>query len=352
VSVFDAPAFDGHELISYHFDPISALRAIIAIHSSKLGFATGGCRMYPYANDEAALDDVLRLSRGMSYKSALAGLPLGGGKAVIIGDPRRDKTPILLRAMGRFVNSFNGRFVTAEDSGISPLDVSVMAEETPYVAGYARAGREADPSPYTALGVFLGLESAVKQRLGKCSLVGVSVAVQGVGAVGIHLVRRLIDAGAAVQVCDIFPDHLQQARALGATIIHPEHFVSANVDVLVPCAMGGVFSVENVPLINAVVIAGSANNQLKSEAVDFALAKRNILYIPDFVVNAGGIIKVYVDRSGDGEAQCHDRIAKISSTLEKIYALARSGYGTQEAAEKLALEILRGDGNTQLAVSA
>ena len=223
MSVFSAPSFDQHELVAFHSDADSGLKAIVAVHNSNLGPAVGGCRMFPYMSDEAALDDVLRLSRGMTYKSALAGLPLGGGKAVIVGDPHRHKSRELLLAMGRFIDSLGGRYVTAEDSGTSVADMKVIGEQTAFVSGATSRQRfGGDPSPYTAYGVYCGIRAALRFQRGSDSLQGVRVAIQGVGSVGFHLAERLVRQGADVIVADVNAVNLARAERLGARVVAPE----------------------------------------------------------------------------------------------------------------------------------
>lgn len=340
MGVFSAGSYDNHEGVHFYCDPEAGLKAIVAIHNTRLGRATGGCRMYPYASEDHALDDVLRLSRGMSYKSAMAGLPLGGGKAVILADPKTQKTPALLRAMGRFIQSFNGSYLTAEDSGIGPADLAVMAQETEFVAGLSSPDVDGDPSPYTAMGVFWAIEHCVASRLGQQGLQGIRVAVQGAGSVGLALVERLIQAGAQVQVCDTYPERLQLATELGAQVIAPEDFLSAEVDVLSPCAMGGVLALETLGDIRAPVIAGAANNQLASSEVDGALLQRGLLYAPDFVINAGGIIKVHHDLLGSSPTTCVNQVEAIVTTLAKVLALGQEAGGYQAAAEQIARQRL------------
>lgn len=340
MNVFGAEAFDQHEAVHFFQDSSSGLRCIIAIHNTVLGPATGGCRMFPYADEAQALDDVLRLSRGMSYKSALAGLPLGGGKAVILGDPATQKTPVLLRAMGRVIESLGGRYLTAEDSGIGPGDLAVLAQETHFVAGLSSAGVDGDPSPYTALGVFRAIEHCVATCFAGADLRGIRVAIQGAGAVGMALLQRLIQAGAEVQVCDVYPERLRLAAGLGARVIGPQDFLSADVDVLSPCAMGRVFSLANIGQIRAPIIAGAANNQLADADVDRALLARGVLYAPDFVINAGGIMKVYQDLQGLSATVFSSSLETIVATLARVLAGGREVGGYQLAAEQIARQRL------------
>jgi leucine dehydrogenase len=323
MSVFDSPSFDQHELVAFHADEHSGLRAIVAIHNSNLGPALGGCRFFPYASDAQALEDVLRLSRGMSYKSALAGLPLGGGKAVIIGNPQTDKTRARMLAMGDFVDSLGGRYITAEDSGTSVVDMKVIAERSSYVSGVIATGQfGGDPSPYTAQGVFVGIGAALAYRRCSDDMRGIRVAVQGAGAVGRHLIAKLIAAGATVFVADVNIDNLSLAKKLGAIEVAVDQILSMSVDVLAPCAMGAVINRDSVEMINAEIIAGAANNQLATAEQGERLRQRGILYAPDFAINAGGIIDVYYQRVEGSSASSAGHVAGIAQTLREIFLCA------------------------------
>src|SRR5712671_4004095 len=275
MEIFDLREFDGHELIVFGHDPATSLRAIIAIHSTALGPAAGGCRMWPYATTAEAVCDVLRLSRGMSYKNALAGVPFGGGKAVIIGESRKAKTPELFEAFGRLVDSLGGRYVTAEDVGTTSADMASVARATRQVAGLGRAPGEAggDPGPKTALGVYLGIKAAVRFRLGRQDLQGLRVAVQGLGGVGYHLCALLAAAGAQLRVADV--------RAAAVPV---EEVLAEEVDVLAPCALGAVLTAQSIPRLRARIIAGAANNQLAQGQDAEALRAAGILYAPDYVI--------------------------------------------------------------------
>nr|WP_211112328.1 Glu/Leu/Phe/Val dehydrogenase dimerization domain-containing protein [Azospirillum soli] len=327
--MFDHPDFDGHEQVVFCCDPASGLRAIIAIHDTTLGPSLGGCRMWPYASDWEALRDVLRLSRGMTYKSALAGLPLGGGKSVIIGNPRTDKSEALLRAMGRNVERLGGRYIVAEDSGTSVPDIKTMALETTHVSGIAEkttdggATRNGDPSPATAYGVFVGMKAAVHHRLGRSDLEGLKVAIQGVGHVGAHLARHLRDAGARLWIADIDAERVRQvADTLGATPVRVDEVFDLDVDVFAPCALGAVLNDDTVARLSARVVAGAANNQLAGPRHGQALFDRGILYAPDYVINAGGVIDVYHERTGYDHARVMSQIEAIADTLTEIFARA------------------------------
>jgi leucine dehydrogenase len=298
MTIFDHPAYAEHERVVAYADPASGLRAIIAIHNRNLGPAAGGCRLWPYTDDSAALADVLRLSRAMTYKNALAGLPLGGGKAVIIGDARL-KSPTLLRAFGRCVEDLCGHYWTAEDIGIGPADVEVIAETTQFVFGRSGRERSGNPAPFTALGCFHGLRAAVRHRLGRQSLEGVKVGVQGVGSVGYELCKLLHSAGASLIVADL--DERATARAAAefdARVVDSDAIIEGDMDVFAPCAMGETVNDATIPRLRAVVVAGSANNQLARPENAHDLQRRSILYAPDYVINAGGMHNASCDILG------------------------------------------------------
>ncbi len=314
--------FDHHEVVEVRNS--GDLHAIIAVHNTNLGPAVGGCRMYPYSSEADALTDVLRLSRGMTYKSALAGIPLGGGKAVIIGDPRADKSEALLHAMGDFIETLGGRYITAEDSGTGVNDIKVIGERTAFVSGIADNERfGGDPSPITALGVFEGIAASVLYRC-KSDLAGIRVGVQGVGNVGYHLVGLLRAAGAIVTVADVNQGNLDRVTADHAVdVVSPDAILSAEVDVLAPCAMGGAINPETIRSIRAGIIAGAANNQLSAREIGADLLDMGILYAPDYVINAGGIIDVYYQRIGErDEALVKRHVAEIGTTLDRIFRIS------------------------------
>ena len=321
MSVFSAASFSQHELVTFGHDPVTGLKAIIAVHDTTLGPALGGTRMWAYENEEAALDDVLRLSKGMTYKAAVAGLKLGGGKAVIIGDARTEKTQALLEAYGRFVDTLNGRYITAEDVGTSPADMEIVRRVTRHVVGTAEGGNhDGDPSPATAWGTYHGLRAAVQHRLGKDSLAGLTVAIQGVGHVGYWLARYLHEAGAKLIVTDLDAKALRRAKKeFGAAIVEPRDIYAAKADVFAPCAMGAILNDDTIPQFKARVIAGSANNQLAKERHGVALRQRGILYAPDYVINAGGIIIISHEGPGYDEQAAFDDCAKIHGTLATIF---------------------------------
>lgn len=349
MSVFSHPEFDDHEQVMFCRDAASGLRAIIAIHDTRLGPALGGCRMWPYPSEDAALTDVLRLARGMSYKSALAGLELGGGKSVIIGDPRRDKSEALWRAFGRFLDSLGGRYIAAEDAGTSVADLKQVALETRHVAGIADkpAGdgvRSGDPSPVTARGVFIGLQATVEQRLGRSDLAGLRVAVQGLGSVGYRLAEQLHEAGARLWVTDLYPERVARAVAeLGAEAVEAEAIYDLEVDVFAPCALGAVINDDTIPRLRAPVIAGAANNQLAEPRHGEALMERGILYAPDYVINAGGVIDIALERHGFDRKRLLARLNGIRDTLLEIFRRAeRERLPTALIADRLAEERLGG----------
>ncbi len=313
------PEFDQHEEVVIHDD--GDLRAIIAVHSSNLGPATGGCRVYPYASIDEALTDVLRLSRGMTYKSAMAGLPLGGGKSVIIADPTVDKNRDLLLAMGDFIETFEGRYIAAEDSGTSVEDMKVMAERTVHVSGIRSEDKfGGDPSPVTAHGVFLGIQVAVQHKFGS-DLRGIRVAVQGVGNVGYHLVKQLDEAGAEVIVADANPSRAARlVEEFRVSSCSPAAILSAEADVFAPCAMGSVINADNLSLLKAKIVAGAANNQLAHDTLGDELLRRGILYAPDYVINSGGIIDIHYQRQGERNADViNTHVHRIGTTLANIF---------------------------------
>ena len=321
MSVFDAADFDHHETVAFFNDKATGLRAIIAIHSAALGPACGGTRMYPYANGDEALTDVLRLSRGMSYKSAIAGLPLGGGKAVILGDPAKDKTEARLLAYADAVEALGGRYITAMDVGITPKDLSIIARRTKHVAGYDQPGKTGgDSGPLTALGVFVGLKAAVKHKLGTDTTKGLTVAIQGLGKVGTGLAQRLHEEGAKLLVSDVNPEAVLRAKdAFGARVVSAAEIATGECDVFSPNALGAVLNTTTIPNIRAKVIAGGANNQLAHDEDGAALKQRGILYAPDYVINGGGIIRVAGQIFGWSDADIERRVLAIADTLAQIY---------------------------------
>ena len=348
MSVFDHPEFDQHESLHFVQDSKSGLKAIIAIHSTALGPAAGGCRRWQYVSDDDALTDALRLSRGMTYKNAVAGLKFGGGKSVILADDATPKSPALFHAFGEEIEALGGRYITAEDVGCSVEDMRLVHERTNYVSGLPKSGDSAggDPSPLTALGVFLGIQSAVKIRLGGDSLQGIRVAIQGVGHVGLHLCRLLNDAGAILVVADVNSNNLQLARdEFPVTVLAPADLLYSDVDVLAPCALGNILTAQTIPRIQATIIAGAANNQLATDDDGMRLAEREILYAPDYVINAGGIINVAHEYYGNGsEESVRADIELIPKRLDAIFAEAKeTGRPTNVIADELARRIVSGE---------
>jgi valine dehydrogenase (NAD+) len=342
----DAPApvssaRGGHEQVVFCQDPQTGLRAIIAIYSTTLGPALGGTRFFPYPSEDAALADVLNLSRAMAYKNALADLDLGGGKAVIIGDPARLKTEALLRAYGRFVESLGGRYVTACDIGTFSEDMDMVARECHYVTGRTVLnGGGGDSSILTAVGVFHGMRAAAAHAWGSDSLEDRLVGVEGVGKVGHRLVGHLIDAGARVVACDVSPAAVQRVQAAHpsvAAVSGQAELLARPLDIYAPCAMGGALTDESVAALSARIVCGGANNQLAHAGLEKVLADRGILYAPDYLVNAGGVIQVADERAGFSFERASARTAKIYDTAKKIFALAdEDGVPPAVAADRLA----------------
>jgi leucine dehydrogenase len=344
MEIFDMREFDAHELVVFGNDPATGLRSIIALHSTALGPAAGGCRMWPYESTADAVADVLRLSRGMSYKNAMAGLPFGGGKSVIIGDSRKAKTPQLFEAFGRMIETLGGRYIVAEDVGTTTTDMSNVRHVTRFVAGLGAAPGQAggDPGPKTALGVFLGIRAAVRFRLGRSDLKDVSVAVQGVGGVGYHLCRLLASEGARLLVADVRPGAVARVcEEFNARAVPVEDVLSLEADVLAPCALGAVLNLQTIPKLRARIIAGAANNQLAQGQDGSALQAAGILYAPDYVINAGGIISVSREYHGGSEAQVQNDIQAIAGRLTEIFERARRENRTTNAvADQMARERL------------
>ncbi|HCU94637.1 MAG TPA: valine dehydrogenase [Actinobacteria bacterium] len=336
-----AASHAGHEQIVFCQDAQTGLRAIIAIYSTALGPGLGGTRFYPYPSEDAALADVLNLSRAMAYKNSLAGLDLGGGKAVIIGDPVRDKSEALLRAYGRFVQSLGGRYVTACDMGTYSEDMDIVARECRYVTGRTVPnGGAGDSSVLTALGVFQGMRAAAEHAWGDASLEGRVVGVEGVGKVGHRLAGHLLEAGARVVICDVNSDTIRRTVAK-----HPEVEVAAGrddllarpLDIYSPCALGGALNDDSVARLSARIVCGGANNQLAHPGIEKILADRDILYAPDYLVNAGGVIQVADELAGFNFERARARADQIFATTRKIFALAgEEGVPPAVAADRLA----------------
>jgi leucine dehydrogenase len=344
--LFESPFFDDHEKVVFCRDRQSDLTAIIAIHSTRLGPAAGGCRMFPYASEQQALDDVLQLSRAMTCKNALAGLKLGGGKSVIIADPWATGAKARLGAFGRRIQALNGEYWTAEDVGVDLEGVEAIARGTRFVFG-TRSGPSAagDPSAYTARGVFAGMRAAVRHRLGRDDLAGLTVAVQGVGSVGWQLCRILHQAGAELVVSDRNPDAVRRAeQQLGARSMAPELVHAAEAEVFAPCAMGGVLNQATIPGLRAKVVAGAANNPLATSADAAELSRRGILYAPDFVINAGGMMHASGEIFGvNDEAAVARAIEGIHATITEICRRAEAEARSPEViALQMANEVLKG----------
>ncbi len=322
MSVFNLKPFDDHEQIVFCCDAKSGLKAIICIHDTTLGPAVGGCRMWEYNTDEGALIDALRLSRGMSYKNAMAGLKMGGGKSVIIGNAKTHKSEALFRTFGRYIESLSGRYITAEDVGITPADMAIVNKETDYVVGLE--GKSGDPSPVTAYGVYQGMKAAVKYRLGTDSLDGIKVAVQGAGHVGHYLCQHLAEEGAKIFITDINQEAIDiVVEDCHATAVDINEIYNLDVDVYAPCALGATLNDDTIPRLKAKVIAGAANNQLAEDRHGEALKKRNILYTPDYVINAGGIINVSFEDNYN-KAVALKKVDEIYHTLTEIFEQAET----------------------------
>ncbi len=327
---------DGHERVVFCRDPDAGYRGIIAIHSTTLGPAVGGTRFWNYANDEEALSDALRLSRGMTYKTALAGLPFGGGKSIIIGDYKKLDRETIFRAHGRFVDTFRGRYITAEDVGTSTADMEHVRQETDYVAGLAEGS--GDPSPFTAHGVFRAIQAAANYRWGADDLTGKTVTVQGCGNVGYHVCRELREAGATVVVTDIEPAREQRvANDFGATVVEPAEIYGFQADIFAPCALGGIINGETIRRLKVEIVAGAANNQLLALEHGDMLEQRNILYVPDYVANAGGVINGCIELLGWERSYSINKVHGIYDTVLSILEIAKAdGIATYKAADRLA----------------
>jgi len=345
MAAFDNPAFDDHERVVFCRDAATGLKAIIAIHSTALGPAAGGCRLWNYATDDAALTDVLRLSRGMSYKNAMAGLKFGGGKAVIIKTPEFSGSESLYERFGDFVEKLGGDYVTAEDVGMSVSIMQVIARRTKFVSGLPPQEGHAggDPSPKTAWGIYKGIEAAARFKLGRDSIDGLRVAIQGVGNVGYYLCRYLSQAGARLIVADIDPARVQRVRdEFGATAAGLDDILYQDVDVVSPCALGAILTEDSIPKIRAAIVAGGANNQLATDQDGQRLSDAGILYAPDYVINGGGIINVaseYYDDADDDEVT--RRVSAIGDRLTGIFEkAAATGQPTNVVADAQARSII------------
>jgi leucine dehydrogenase len=332
MNIFEAMRLKEHEQVVYCFDRGSGLKAIIAIHNTILGSALGGCRMWNYQSEQEALEDALRLSRGMTYKSAVAGLNLGGGKAVIIGDAKTMKSEILFRAFGRFIQSLAGRYITAEDVGTTVEDMAWVRMETDFVTGISRSlGGSGDPSPLTALGVYHGMRAVLKKVYGSDSFLGRRVAIQGAGQVGFNLIGHLITHGAKVVVSDIDDEKLKRIKAVHEEIgiVSSDEIYDVPCDIFAPCALGGTINEKTIPRLNCRIIAGSANNVLGTEDSDINLLEaRKITYVPDYVISAGGLINVANELDGYNRKQAIMQASSIYNIVESLLNIAESEHIT------------------------
>jgi leucine dehydrogenase len=321
MSIFSHLDYKQHEKVVFHEDKFSGLKAIIAIHDSQRGPAIGGCRMLPYKNDALALKDVLRLSHGMTYKCAIADIPFGGGKSVIIGDPKVHKTQALLNAMGDFVESLQGDYITSFDSGTTLDDIRTMGERTSHVGGILEGAQNASAS--TAYGVFTSIKAAVKHRLNSDDLNGIKIAVQGLGNVGLRLTKYLKEAGAELYITDTNNSHLMKvAEEMALTAVAPNDIYGLAVDVFTPCALGAVINGDTIPKFKTAVIAGGANNQLATPDLGEILHNRKILYTPDYVANAGGIIDLHYQLNGGDKQMLTKHLNSLGDTLSEIFLSA------------------------------
>jgi len=348
MDIFESAEEHDHEQVVFCSDKQSRLRAIIAIHNTHLGPALGGTRMWVYPSQGDALTDVLRLSRGMTYKASIAGLNLGGGKAIILGDPNRDKTEPLFRSFGRFVEGLAGRYITAEDVGTDVRDMEYVRMETKYVTGIDRAlGGSGDPSPVTAFGVYMGIKASMKELSGSDSLTGRTVAIQGAGHVAASVADHLAKEGAKLFMSDIYPDKVRRvAERVNAQVVAPETIIDVDADIFCPCALGAIINDESIPRFKCRIIAGGANNQLKNEhAHGQMLIDRGIMYAPDYAINAGGLINVYNELEGYSQERALKQAEGIYDTLLTIYAIAkRDNVPTYEASNRLAEQRIKAIG--------
>lgn len=342
---------DEFEQVIYCLDKPSGLRAIIAIHDTTLGPAIGGVRMREYATEEEALQDVLRLAKGMTYKNAATGLNLGGGKAVIIGDPEKDKSEALLRAFGRYVQSLNGRYITAEDVGTTVEDMDVIYEETDYVTGVSQAfGSSGNPAPVTAYGVYNGMKAAAKHAFGTDSLTGKTIAIQGAGHVAYSLCELLVKEKAEVIITDIRQEAVEKVvHDFQVSDVEPEDIYTVPCDIFSPCALGGIINDETIPQLKAKVIAGSANNQLAEPRHGDLVHERGIIYAPDYVLNAGGVINVADELQGYNRERALKKVESIYDNIDKVITIAQNEQiPTYKAADRLAekrIQLIRNSRN-------
>lgn len=325
MSIFDHCDYSQHEQVHFVSDKSTGLNGIIAVHDTRLGPAVGGCRMHPYPSSQDALSDALRLSQAMTYKNALAGLPFGGGKSVIIANPHTEKTPEMLKAFGTYIDQLGGQYVAAEDSGTSPSDMAQIAKTTRHVAGLSTNDNDGDPSPATAKGVFLSIQAAAKHKMGRRQLEGLSVVVQGLGHVGFELAKLLVREGAIVYGSDANKEHLHRAvQELEILPVDVKDCLSTPCDILAPCALGAVVNERSIPKLATKIIAGAANNQLATPEDAIRLSDRGILYCPDFLINSGGIVDIYHRKTNasanailDAEKSLLDRLTIVLETAAR-----------------------------------
>lgn len=341
MNLFEVMENEDYEELVFCQDRKSGLKAVIAIHDTTLGPALGGTRMWSYATEQEAVVDALRLAKGMTYKNAAAGLSLGGGKTVIIGDSRTSKNEDMFRAFGRYVQGLNGRYITAEDVGTSVEDMEIVSQETDYVAGLSHSrGSSGDPSPATAYGVYQGMKAAAKRAFGTDSLEGRLVAVQGVGHVGYYLCKHLHAEGAQLVVTDLNREAVKRIEEeFGAFVVDPADIYSAACDIYAPCALGATLNDETIPQLKAQVVAGAANNQLKELRHGEILHKRGILYAPDYIINAGGVINIANEQSGYNKERAYKQVETIADNLEEVFRISEAeGIPPHAAADRLAVQ--------------
>ena len=342
----------GHEQVVFFHHKETGLKAIVAIHNTVLGPALGGSRMWNYATEEEALNDVLRLSRGMTYKAAVSGLNLGGGKSVIIGEPLKDKTQeeAFFRAFGRFIESLNGRYITAEDVNTSVQLMDYIHMETDHVVGvHPVHGGGGDPSPFTAYGTIQGIKASLNKKYGHTDLSKCSYAVQGAGHVGIHVIKTLTEAGAKVFVTDINEDRVQSCVDMGAEAVKGDDIYKVDADVYVPCALGATVNEKTIPQFKFDIIAGAANNQLADDAAGEELHRKGIVYAPDYAINAGGLMNVYVELQGYDQERAYRMVSGVYDIIENIYKIAdRDGIPSNKAADRMAEERIEAYGKVKM----
>ena len=339
MEIIDQMSDEGHEQVMMISDSGSRLKAIIAIHDTTLGPAAGGTRMWTYESEEEAMWDALRLSRAMTYKSAAADLPLGGGKAVIIADPHADKTEAMLRAFGRFVDTLGGRYLTTTDVGTTGRDLEYVKQETDYVLGLpTTAGGSGDTSVMTGLGIYMGMKACAREAWGSDSLNGKTVAMQGFGKVATHTAHHLVKENARLVVTDVYPDALERAKELGLEVVTSDSIYNVDCDIFSPCALGGVLNVDTIPQLKCQVVVGGANNQLMTDADGEELHRRGIVYGPDYIVNSGGIINVEAELAGYyNPERAREKTERVYEIVEQVIAISkREAIPTSKAADRLA----------------